>query len=80
MNHKIVLEKSMNNHTMQTSKKAQVEQLEPLSGKQITLKNGDKGFILHGEHNTIGTEKSHIVKVNQQEWNPILQKMQDAAD
>lgn len=76
----VILERSMNNHVMRVANQPMIKDLKELSGKQVTLKDKDQGLLLHGEHNVIGTEEKYICKVNQQEWNPILKKMQDAAD
>lgn len=46
----------------------------------IDLRIEGDGLVTHGEHGTIKTESPNVVKLNQQEYNPLKQRMQAAFD
>ena len=75
-----ILELSTNNHTLRHEKEILVKELDQLSGKQVKISEDDNVKIVHGEHHLLGIEKPHLIKVNQQEYNPILNLMQNASD
>lgn len=71
----VVLEASTNTHVMK--------------GKDIVAKDLGNGnmditaqnaIVTHGEHGTISVESGRILKVVQQELNPVTKKMQNAFD
>ncbi len=73
----IVLEPSTNTHTM-TGDVQVVAELEQLGG--VVLKASGTGVVLHGEHGVICTEKANVIKIVQQEYNPVTKILQNAFD
>jgi len=72
----VVLEPSTNTHSVSASS------IEVTNLENSTLKlkiNGD-GIVTHGEHGTLVTESPNVIKYNQQEFNPITRKLQNAYD
>lgn len=72
------LEPSTNTHHMD----AKIVERENLDNPVGTMKlkiEGD-GLVTHGEHGTVKTESPNVIKVNQQEVNPVQQKLQPAFD
>lgn len=74
---KIILEPSTNTHTIEgdvtVSKK-----LDDLNG--LVLNCDGKGIVLHGEHGVIVTEEKHVIKLTQQEVNPLTGQIQNSFD
>ena len=76
---KVVLEKSTNTHFT----KSEVEVVNELDNMTtITLKTNGNMVVEHGHHNTVATEAdtTDVVKITQQEFNPILKKFNNAFD
>ncbi len=72
----VVLEPSTNTHAVSANS------IEVVNLDNSTLKlkiNGD-GIVTHGEHGTLVTESANVIKYNQQEFNPITRKLQNAYD
>ena len=73
---KIVLEPSTNTHQLE----AQEVVSEDLGGGILKLKIKGEGVVTHGEHGTLKTESTNILKYVQQELNPITNKLMNAYD
>ena len=77
---RVVLEKSTNTHF--TDSKVEVKkELENMTTMIMKVEKG--GMIVeHGHHNTVATEETttDVVKITQQEYNPLLQAFQNAFD
>ena len=72
----VVLEPSTNTHAVSANS------IEVVNLDNSTLKlkiNGD-GIVTHAEHGTLVTESPNVIKYNQQEFNPITRKLQNAYD
>jgi hypothetical protein len=76
-NQTIVLEPSTNTHTMKGQVKI-TEKLENLGG--LVIEANGTGVVLHGEHGTICTEEPDVIKLVQQEFNPITKMLQNSFD
>ena len=74
---KFVLEPSTNTHVIEGNK-INAEPLEELGG--FVLKIEGSGYVLHGEHGLIVTECENVIKLVQQEYNPITKKLQNSFD
>jgi hypothetical protein len=77
MEKQIVLEPSTNTHTMKGDVEV-VSKLGQMNG--LVIKTNGLGVVLHGEHGVIVTEEEHVIKLNQQEANPLTGQMQNAFD
>ena len=75
---KLVLEPSTNTHLLETETPVIVKYLTKMNGMCLTV-NG-KGLVTHGEHGVISTESKHIIKLNQQEVNPITKLIMNSMD
>ncbi len=73
----LVLEPSTNTHSIQGNVKVVTETPE-LGG--MVLKIAGPGIVSHGEHGTIVTESENVIKLVQQEFNPVLRTLQNAYD
>lgn len=73
----VVLEPSTNTHKMRAND-INCEQLPDVGGMKMVV-NGP-GLVMHGEHNVICTEETHVVKTVQQETNPVTGMMQNSYD
>ena len=73
----IVLEPSTNTHTMKGNVEV-IGQLEQLGG--VVLQSSGVGVVLHGEHGVICTEELNVIKLVQQEYNPITKILQNSFD
>ena len=51
-----------------------------LENSTLKLKINGDGIVTHGEHGTLVTESPNVIKYNQQEFNPITRKLQNAYD
>jgi len=71
-----VLEPSTNTHVLDGN----VVSAKELASGTIVLDIVGRGIVSHGEHGTVITEKSRVVKYVQQEVNPITKKLQNAFD
>lgn len=74
-----VLEKSTNTHF--TDSDVEIVNEHPKM-TTIELKTNGSMIVEHGHHFTVATEIDTVrtVKITQQEYNPILKKMQNAFD
>ncbi len=75
----VVLEKSTNTHS--TRSKVEITNEHPnMTTIELNVKGGM--IVEHGHHNTVATEPNtgKVVKITQQEYNPLLQKFQNAFD
>jgi hypothetical protein len=77
MKNTIILEPSTNTHSMEGFVKI-TERLPELGG--LVIKAKGKALVLHGEHGMICTESDYIIKLVQQELNPITQILQNSFD
>ncbi len=75
----VVLENSTNQHKLESNSSIIVEDLNELGGKYIQTEGND-GIVTHAEHGTLKIKGNHLVKVTQQEQNPITGLMQNAYD
>lgn len=75
-----VLERSTHSHTLEHEGKVKVVELNQIGGKLVVIEEKQIAKVLHGEHNMLGIEKPVITKVIQQEYNPILNLIQNAGD
>ena len=72
---RVVLENSTNTHVMD---KVGMEVTELEGG--VLIDNAQGGLVTHGEHATIKTETKTVLKINQQEYNPLTEEIQNAVD
>jgi hypothetical protein len=72
----VVLEPSTNTHSV-SANSIEVTNLE---NSTLKLKIKGDGIVTHGEHGTLVTESPNVIKYNQQEFNPITRKLQNAYD
>jgi hypothetical protein len=74
------LEKSTNTHTTKSDVLV-VKELANMTTIVIEAKNNAM-IVEHGHHNTVATESDtkHIIKITQQEFNPILKSFQNSFD
>ena len=72
----VVLEPSTNTHYV-SANSIEVTNLE---NSTLKLKINGDGIVTHGEHGTLVTESPNVIKYNQQEFNPITRKLQNAYD
>jgi hypothetical protein len=72
----VVLEPSTNTHSV-SANSIEVTNLE---NSTLKLKINGDGIVTHGEHGTLVTESPNVIKYNQQEFNPITRKLQNAYD
>lgn len=75
-NQVVVLEPSTNTHAVSAS---QIE-VKNLENSTLKLTINGPGIVTHGEHGTLVTESANVIKYNQQEFNPITRKLQNAYD
>ena len=73
---KIILEPSTNTHTLEGD---EIKTKELKNGTLLIQIKGE-GLIKHGEHATIKTKAKRILKINQQEFNPVKKIIQNAVD
>jgi len=59
-------------------KNRKVTHLANLGG--MAIENNGPAIVLHGEHGVIGTEAQNIIKLVQQEFNPITKMLQNSFD
>ena len=72
----VVLEPSTNTHAVSANSIEVVN----LDNSTLKLKINGEGIVTHGEHGTLVTESPNVIKYNQQEFNPITRKLQNAYD
>lgn len=77
MSKQIVLEPSTNTHTME-GKVDITQKLDQMNG--LVIETNGIGIVRHGEHGLIVTEEEHVIKLNQQECNPLTGQMQNSFD
>ena len=73
----VVLEPSTNTHTIKGNVVV-TEKLNDMNG--LVIEADGIGVVLHGEHGVIVTEEPYIIKLTQQEVNPLTGQMQNAFD
>lgn len=73
----LVLEPSTNTHKMEGKVKISAE-LSELKG--IVLVTEGQCMVFHGEHGVIVTEEQNVIKLIQQELNPLTKKMMNSID
>lgn len=76
----IVLEKSTNTHTLRGEKVEVIKEMKKMNTMVLRLENA--AIIEHGEHATVRTEDDtkNIVKITQQEFNPLKKELMNAFD
>lgn len=74
----LVLEPSTNTHTLKCEEGVKSEQLDQLGGVKMNL--GGTAVVLHGEHGVVATEGEHVIKLVQQEFNPVTKALQNSFD
>lgn len=72
-----ILEPSTNTHKI-TANDVVVENLTELGGMKLTVEG--EGIVTHGEHGVIVTEGKNVIKLVQQEVNPITRALQNSFD
>lgn len=77
MKNTIVLEPSTNTHTL-VGEAVVVSKLPDLQG--LVINNEGTSIITHGEHGVMATRCPHIIKLTQQECNPITGLLENAYD
>ena len=73
----VVLEPSTNTHVIKGGVTV-TSKTEELNG--IVLECEGKGIVLHGEHGVVVTEEKHVIKLTQQEVNPLTGKLTASFD
>jgi len=76
---KVVLEKSTNTHSTNSDVKV-VNEIDNMT--TMVLETNGNMIVEHGHHNTVATESNteNVIKITQQEYNPILKKLNNAYD
>jgi len=72
----VVLEESTNTHKMEATNIVKSD----LGNGVLKLQIEGAGVVTHGEHGTLKTESTVVLKYVQQELNPITKKLQNAFD
>ena len=80
MKEKTILEPSTNTHI--TDSDVNVVKKMDNMGTIVLDVNDDNMIVEHGHHNTVATEPDtkRVIKITQQEYNPILKAFQNAFD
>jgi len=75
----IVLENSTNTHVSKSNAEI-VAEIPTMT--TLVIDTNENMIIEHGHHNTVSTESDtkHVIKITQQEYNPVLQAFQNAFD
>ena len=75
-----VLEKSTNTHITKSRIKV-VQDLQTMN-TMVLQTSGDSVLVEHGEHNVVATEQETpcVIKITQQEYNPISKLLQNSFD
>ena len=83
-NESIVLEESTNTHVIKNSNVVEViAELPTMTTIVLKVVEPDTSVIIeHGHHHTVATEKTtnHVIKITQQEFNPIVRAFQNSFD
>jgi hypothetical protein len=74
---KLILEPSTNSHVLEGDV-INKKNLNELGG--VVLKINGNGLVLHGEHGIIVTEETDVIKLTQQEFNPVTKLLQNSFD
>ena len=74
----IVLEDTGHVHELTANNIIETSIEGELGGKVLNISG--PGIVTHGEHKTLVTESPVVIKINQQEMNPITKKLQNAFD
>jgi hypothetical protein len=77
---KVVLEKSTNTHSTNSDVEV-VKELENMTTVVLNVKD-EKMVVEHGHHATVATDPGtkDVIKITQQEVNPITRKLMNAYD
>ena len=80
MQKKVVLEKSTNTHFTTDNVKV-TDEFDKMTTIVLEVPE-DKMVVEHGHHHTVATDSNttHVIKITQQEWNPLLAAFQNAFD
>lgn len=75
----IVLEHSTNTHTTKSDVKI-IKKIDNMT--TMVLDTNGSMIVEHGHHNTVATEPTtnRVIKITQQEYNPMLKAFQNAFD
>jgi hypothetical protein len=73
----VVLEPSTNTHSIQGDVEV-TQKLDEMNG--LVLETKGNCLVLHGEHGVIATEAAHVIKLTQQEVNPLSGQITNAFD
>lgn len=74
----VVLEPSTNTHIIKGDVKV-TEKLDAMINGLVLETNGNC-LVMHGEHGLIVTEGENVIKLTQQELNPLTKQMQNSFD
>lgn len=76
----VVLEKSTNTHFTESEVEV-LKEMNTMSTIVLNQKNNSM-IVEHGHHNMVATEKEtqQVIKITQQEFNPILKEFQNSFD
>jgi hypothetical protein len=76
---KIALEKSTNSHVL-TGKVSIIKKMEKMN--TMVLNSNGASIVEHGQHATVKTEDNTktIIKITQQEFNPLTKALMNAFD
>jgi hypothetical protein len=76
----VVLEHSTNTHVIPTEGVEVVKEIPKMT--TVVLKTKSAIIVEHGHHNTVATEEStnDVIKITQQEFNPVLNAFQNSFD
>lgn len=79
-NEKIVLEKSTNTHSTKSKGVEVVSEFNNMT--TMILETNGKCVVQHGHHGTVATDQDtkNVIKITQQEYNPITKKLMNAID
>ena len=73
----LVLEPSTNTHQLEATQ-ITAENLDQFNAIKLIIKGN--GLVTHGTHGLVCTESKHVIKIVQQEFNPVTQSLQNSFD
>jgi hypothetical protein len=76
----IILEESTNTHISRSTGVKEVARFQTMG--TVILETNGAMVVEHGHHHTVATDADtpQVIKITQQEYNPILKRMQNAFD
>lgn len=79
MNNLVALEKSTNTHTTKSNVTI-TDEFEKMT--TVIIETNNSVIVEHGHHHTVATEPDteQVIKITQQEFNPVLNAFQNAFD